>query len=68
MSTTEDEIILTRASDGDRAYRLCRCAGCGVVSLCTPDNDFYNDLPGRPPDLLFCEPCTLRPASPSTPA
>lgn len=65
MSTTEEEVILTRASEGDRCYRLCRCAGCGKVSRCTPHNDFYNDLPGRSPDLLFCESCTLR--TPSTP-
>ena len=40
----------------DRTYKMCKCAECGVKSVCTPSNDFYT-IPKRDDDLLYCEPC-----------
>ena len=64
--TTNTEEPITRSSEGDRAYRLCRCAECGEVSRCTPTNDFYDNRPGHPNDMLFCLTCTVRPPSRSS--
>jgi hypothetical protein len=53
----EEEVI---TEDGpDRAYKPCRCAGCGLVALCEPFCDFYT-LAFRPDDRrLYCEACLM---------
>lgn len=43
----------------DRGFKLCKCTGCGEVSLCTPSNDFYTRTEDGLEGPLYCERCTL---------
>jgi hypothetical protein len=52
------EKVFTRGDDGDRRYKVCRCADCDLVELCTPTRDFYTRAPDRDGPLV-CEPCLL---------
>jgi hypothetical protein len=40
----------------DRGYKLCKCAKCGDVSVCTPFNDYYTAR-GSDNGPLFCGNC-----------
>jgi hypothetical protein len=55
--TADEEVLMWGHPDlEDRQGRLCLCTDCGTISRCTPLNDFYTDVDGRP-DALQCEAC-----------
>lgn len=51
-----------------QAYNYCRCCQCGVTRKCTPRTDFYcqgiPDGSTNTNQLLWCEACTMYPATP----
>lgn len=42
-----------------RGFKMCRCAGCKVEAICTPQFDFYTlkERDGDGTGPLYCYPC-----------
>ena len=57
MTNTEKPMnsLITR-SGSDYRHKLCKCALCGDVDICTPTFDFYSEEDGG---LLYCESCFM---------
>lgn len=60
-------MVITTSEEGDRRYRTCRCAECGYTAVCFPSNDFYSNVRGKPPELLYCRVCMAKAGTPAPP-
>lgn len=55
MNLGTDQNPITKESEGERCYKVCRCCLCGTTRVCSPRFDFYST--DRSGDLLECEDC-----------